>query len=317
MIAIDLSTGDSFPLSSLPPLSAALGNFDGVHLGHAAVLTRASDEAQRLGLTPAVWTFDPIPAAREHLCGREERFRLFREQGIRLAVCASFEEVKKWSPERFVRRCLLERCSVRAAACGYNYRFGKDAAGTPEQLASLLSEQGIPLSVVPACTADGEAISSSRIRSLILSGDVAEAAKLLGRPYFVTAPVVRGNKLGRLMGFPTINQEPPEGICLPGRGVYATAVSTDGVLYPAVTNIGTRPTVTGDSETAYTMETHMIGYSGNLYGKTVSVLFRYRQRGEKHFSDLEELIAEIRNNAEDSARSFADVTATDRPSEGV
>ena len=317
MIAIDLATGESFPLSSLPPLSAALGNFDGVHLGHAAVLSGASAEAGRLGLTPAVWTFEPLPFSKDRLCTGEERFRLFAGFGIRIAVCSSFEEVREWSPVRFVRECLLSRCSVRAAVCGYNYRFGKNAKGTPERLASLLSERGVPLTVVPACVSGGEAISSSRIRSLIASGCVAEAAELLGRPYSLTAPVVRGNKLGRIIGFPTVNQEPPEGICLPARGVYATAVSVDGAVYPAVTNIGTRPTVTGEKETAYTVETHVIGFSGDLYGKTVSVSFRYRQREEKRFSDLEELIAEIRENAADSARTFGDITRTNRPAEGV
>jgi riboflavin kinase/FMN adenylyltransferase len=268
------------------PTVTALGYFDGVHIAHAALLEHTVRLAKRLGAVPAVFTFRDAPHKDGvRLFSYEERLAAFAAHGIEAVFTADFEKVRHLCAERFVEDILIGMCGARAAVCGYNFRFGKGAAGDAAMLQALLPESYI----LPAVLLDGAAVSSSRVREALLAGDVEEAALLLGEPYTVSAAVLHGKGLGRRLGFPTANMKPDE--LLPQNGVYETRVAVGGRHYSALTDIGTRPTVEGEGERR--METYILHFKGDLYGQQLPVSFVRRLRGEKHFESAEELIAQL------------------------
>lgn len=289
-------------------ISAALGFFDGVHLGHAALLRAACEEASAHGALPAVWTFpdSPFPGRGKQLTTLSEKLSLFAAHGIRYAFLYAFDEVRALSPEQFVDEILIGQCHVSACVCGYNFRFGHGAVGTPELLDKLLAERACSLRMISEVCVDGQPVSATRIRSLLTAGDTLAAAKCLGRPYSVSLPVVHGKALGRTIGIPTINQNPTEKMQIPAEGIYASTVTIDGKAYPAVTNIGCRPSVTEDSHIP-NIETHIIGYSGWLYDEQVTVSFRERLRDETRFSSLDALKAQIHEDIRASESSFSTI----------
>ncbi len=297
MLVIDLKTGLRTELNNDMSLSCAVGNFDGVHKGHMALLQKA---AEKNGCThSAVWTFATHP----RVCMGDENFSaltttgqklaLFADAGIELAILEDFTAVKDMSPEDFAVKLLYGRCGVRTAVCGYNFRFGKNAAGTPSLLSKEFSRLGADVITVDAVkTAEGEIISSSAIRALIEGGNIGKANEMLGREFTVSLPVSEGHKLGRTLGLPTINQVFPSGYVIPRHGVYAAKCNIKGKEYIAVTNVGVRPTVTENIENI-NCETHIIDFSGDLYGELVSVrLYRFL-RDEKKFSSVAELKSAI------------------------
>ncbi len=296
-----LHTDDVAALS----VSAALGFFDGVHLGHAALLRAACEEASALGASPAVWTFPapPFPGRAKQLTTLCEKLSLFAAHGIRYAFLYDFDEVRALSPEQFVSDILIGQCHMRACVCGFNFRFGHGAVGTPETLETLLSDSGRSLRRISEVRVDGLPVSATRIRSCLSAGDTVSAARCLGRPYTVSLPVVHGKALGRTIGIPTLNQNPPPTMQLPLDGIYATTVTIDEKAYPAVTNIGSRPSISEDNHVP-NVETHVIGYSGWLYDQQITVAFRERLRDETRFSSLDALKAQINADIRASKASF-------------
>ncbi|MBR7092196.1 MAG: HAD-IA family hydrolase [Clostridia bacterium] len=258
------------------PRAVALGLFDGVHAGHRAVICRAvGRDAPNGSLVPLpacvaafrqpAWQIKPDAA---QICSDEARDRALQTLGVEERIDLDFDAVRDLSPEAFVRQVLLRDLRAAFVCCGENYHFGRGGAGTAETLRSLCAEAGIPCEIVPTLPADGEAISSSRIRRCIAAGDMRTASRLLGRPFTIDFPVTDGQHRGRTFGFPTINQPLPPHFVQPRFGVYASCAIVDGKMYRAVTNIGRHPSV-GCSEP--TAETYIYGYSGDLYGQRIPV----------------------------------------------
>ncbi len=293
MKIVDLKTGKT--VESLPGKCVlALGNFDGVHVGHAKLIKLAADAAKEKGLTPAVWTFDPDSLSRfgsgsaGRLLNRSDKEYVFASCGADHAVYEDFTRVRDMSPDEFVRDVLVGSLGCALAVCGFNFTFGRGGAGGPELLKKLMEGYGGGAVIVPPVKRNGEVVSSSSARSLIEEGRVDEARVLLGRPYSVTLPVKEGKKLGRTLGLPTVNQTFDGLYVRPGNGIYATSVCFDGKEYRGVTNVGSRPTVNPDPSDV-NCETHIIGYDGWLYGNDVRISFFKKLRDEKKFADLDEL----------------------------
>lgn len=283
------------PMSALPIV--VLGNFDGVHRGHRALLQAARSLADDTRGEVVVWTFDTLPeAAITPLSSRE---KLLLAEGADRILYASFATVKAFSPRRFVKEILHDTLGAGACVCGYNYTFGLGGSGTPTELATLCHEYGIACHVIPQITLDGEEVSSSRIRTLLREGDIVRAEALLGHPFSFLDTVVGGNRIGRTLGFPTINFTPEASRCLPRRGVYASSCRLpDGRVYAAVTNIGSRPTVTANDNAV--IETHLLDFDGDLYGLEVEVILHAFLRPETKFPSKEALQSAI---AEDMRRA--------------
>ncbi len=283
--------------------AVALGFFDGLHIGHAAVVSRTLSYQQE-GLCPCVFTFTMDgghPAAKSSanaLTTERQKEQLLESWGVRLVLCPDFSEFHAMEPESFVDEILVRRLNANAACCGEDFRFGKKAAGDVGQLAALCQARGIRLDVVPPVTFEGERVSSTRIRSLLGEGRVADANRMLGRAFGYDFTVVRGKQLGRKLDSPTINQRLPDGFVPLRHGVYASVSFAGGAWHPSVTNIGLRPTV--EDTTAVNSETYICGFSGDLYGARVEVRLLAFLRQEQRFPSVEALRARIHADAEAS-----------------
>lgn len=277
--------------------AVALGLFDGVHLGHRAVIDAALAQREN-GLTATVFTFEPECVLRKsggssgYIYTRTEKEILLREQiGVDDIVSPPFEQLCSLSGEKFTREVLSGQLNAAYVCCGDDFRFGRNAACGARELTDYGRRYGFAVEVVSPVEYGGSAVSSSRIRELLQSGDITAANELLGSAYFINATVTDGNHIGRTIDFPTINQEFAEGQLVPRYGVYSTHANVGGRVLPSVTNVGVKPTVGGvDRPLA---ETHIIGYSGDLYGKNVDVCFSGFIRPERKFGSLDELKAQI------------------------
>lgn len=297
-------------VSALPEGCAiALGNFDGVHLGHQRLFDSAKKmKEDGICTNSAVWTFTDLakPAAfAPCLTDMNTKLALFAELGMDYAVFEDFPSVREMTCGDFVAHCLAEKLGAGGVVCGFNFRFGKDCAGDAELLDELLSAHSIPLVVVPAVYAeDGNVISSSYVRELVERGDMEGVLELLGHPFSVSFPVIHGQQLGRTMGIPTINQTFPEGYIIPARGIYACSCFVDGEIYLAVSNIGVRPTVSDG--TALNCETHIINYSGDLYGREIKVELYCLLREEMKFDSIDALRRQIKIDISATLEYFAE-----------
>jgi riboflavin kinase/FMN adenylyltransferase len=286
----------------------ALGNFDGVHLGHQAVVRRAVEEGRRRGTKVVAATFEPHPRA-VLAPGSEPRLlttlEMRREEllgyGVDEVCAIRFDEaLSRKSPEEFVRDVLVGEIGASAVVVGENFRFGHRAAGDFRELERLMRGFGGEAYAVPVRSEDGEApISSTRIRRLVGEGEVAEAARLLGRPYVLRGDVVVGDKRGRTIGFPTANVVADPALVVPARGVYAGFVRVGKDTYAACTNIGVAPTF---ERRESRVEVYLLGFEGDLYGREVDVSFLERIREEKRFSGVEELKTQISRDVEAARR---------------
>lgn len=265
------------------PCAMALGNFDGVHIGHLKVIEAA---VKTRGLSPAALTFQQNPHPVPSIVTREDKEKIMRQSGVQLLVSLPFREVRDMPAEDFFRQVLLEKCRVRKLCCGSDFRFGQGARGDYALLKNLCQETGVELENVPFVTLDGQRVSSTRIRQALQTGNVTLANRMLGRPFGFELEVIHGNHIGRGLGTPTINQALPEGFILPRFGVYASVAEVDGVDYYGVTNIGVKPTVGSDQVLS---ETWMPEFRGDLYGKRVRLSVYEFIRPERKFASLEEM----------------------------
>lgn len=288
----------------------ALGFFDGVHVGHGALLRRVAQEAEKLGALPAALTFDrppkvmvggaPVPLINTP----EDRVWLMETlYGIREVEVLPFDRAMMELPwERFVTDVLRDRFHAVHVVAGHDYRFGYRGEGDTEKLAALCARLGIGCDIIDRVELNGITVSSTHIRGLIEQGDLEEARHFLGHPHILSGTVVHGRQLGRTMGIPTSNLVVPNGVLVPAFGVYATRVVLPEGVWPAVTNVGVRPTV--DSSGRVTVEPWILDYSGDLYGRPIRVEFYRRLRPERRFGSVDELKAAILRNGEETRAYF-------------
>ena len=280
----------------------ALGFFDGVHLGHQALLTACRHLASRKGCAAGVVTFanhpDTLVTGRTPLLINtvEERQRMLLGFGIRHITVLPFDEKLMNMPWQAFLEDLLQKGSA-GFVCGDDFRFGHKGQGDSAKLRQFCEERGLSCRVVEQQTMNGKRISSTLIRSRIDSGDMESATRYLGHPHVLTGTVVHGQQIGRKLGFPTANLLIPPAVAVPKFGVYACLCVIDGKSYPAVTNVGTRPTVAG---TGVTVEPWILDFSGDLYDRQIRVEFYRFLRPEMKFPDLEALQQEILRNAEET-----------------
>lgn len=280
-----------------PGASLALGAFDGLHRGHAAVLQAAATPpyAQNWG----VFTFSNPPFGKRMLLTARDREAILQQAGAAFVVAPEFEEVRELSAEDFAKRVLFGACGAKRLCCGVDFRFGKNAAGDVALLRNLCAAQGAELLVVPPVLDRAEKISSTRIRGAVERGEIPLANRLLGRAFSYTLPVIHGNHLGTELGTPTMNQAMPENFVLPPFGVYASFAQVDGAWHYGVTNIGVKPTVGSDRVLS---ETWLPEFSGDLYGKEIKIALLAFLRPERKFASLEGLREEIQKNAKEAKK---------------
>jgi riboflavin kinase/FMN adenylyltransferase len=298
-----------------PPRGAVLsiGNFDGVHVGHQAVLVHVVERARKLGTTAMAMTFDPHPIkllrpadAPRLLTTLEQRLALIARTGIETCLLLPFtHRVSRMTAEAFVRDVLVDRLAVQEVYIGKNFRFGADRGGDVELLTRMGAELGFRAASSPIVEHGGAVVSSTRVRQAVAEGRVEEAAELLDRTVFVDGSVLEGKRLGRTLGFPTLNIE-VENELEPDRGVYVTAVHIPSFArtFPGVTNIGVRPTIYQDSLT--TVESHLLDFAADVYGERVRLFFLRRLREERTFDSATQLMAQIRRDVEAAREFFAD-----------
>jgi riboflavin kinase/FMN adenylyltransferase len=277
----------------------ALGFFDGVHLGHQALLAECVRLAQARGAQSAAITFSRHPQALfvesppALINTDEDRDRLLRQFGINdIHTLPVTKEVMSTNWQDFLEN-LVERGAV-GFVCGDDFRFGHQGEGNAEKLRAFCESKKLPCVIIPEQLLDGVRISSTHIRQLIEDGEMEEAEKFLGHPHLLSGEVVSGRKIGRTIGVPTANVLIPEGVVIPRRGVYACLCHVNGQTCAAVTNIGSRPTVEGHQIRA---ESWILDFEGDLYGKEITLEFHKFLRPEEKFASLEELRAQIQKDA--------------------
>ncbi|NBD95649.1 MAG: bifunctional riboflavin kinase/FAD synthetase [Gammaproteobacteria bacterium] len=284
----------------LPATSVAVGNFDGLHLGHRALIEAARADTGKL--VPALMCFEPLPATyfkpdapQPRLLSVRDKIRLVRDHGLDVMFMLRFDsEFARQSPERFVRDVLVRGARAGRVVVGSDFRFGSRAAGDVAMLEKLGRRYGFSVERVGAVEDGDERVSSTRIRTALFEGDLCEAERLLGRPYRISGRVRRGRSLGRDLGFPTLNIRPPDPPAL--TGIHAVRVTGAGLqAHPGVASLGHRP-VLGDTE--WLLEVHLFDYDGDLYGQHVEVEFVEFIRHEEHFDDLEAMTEQMERDAD-------------------
>ncbi len=309
------------------PTVIALGFFDGVHLGHGALLRRVKETADRLGAVPAAFTFDRSPTAAitgqtvPLLTSLGERTALMeRLYGVRKVVIASFTAMQHMDWEDFITDYLVGKLGVAHVVAGHDFHFGYMGKGNPERLRAKCGELGIGCDIIEKVERDGITVSSTYIRTLVAQGEMERAAQFLGHPHSFSGTVGHGKRLGSRLGFPTVNLSLPHQVITPAFGVYAAKVWVLPVCpdnheppgprhlpgegpYMAVTNVGVRPTVP-DNDGRVTVESFLLDYDGDLYGRQIRVEFYKHLRGERKFPSMDALAEEIRRNAQQTREYF-------------
>jgi len=280
--------------------AVALGIFDGLHIAHTAVIKNVCMTAS--SLIPAVFIFSDNFKGTDIILPEDMFLDYLEKIGIKTVFKYKFSDVKDLSPEEFVKDILIGKFNAKAVSCGFNYRFGKNGDGNCADLKKLCQNFNINCTVSDEVDIDGEPVSSTRIRSLLKEGNVETAQKLLGRPFCYDFTVEEGNKIGRLMDTPTINQYFPKDFCIPKYGVYASLVKIKNKIYYGVTNIGVKPTVGSSLPLS---ETWIADFDGDLYGKQVSVFLLKFIRPEKKFDSLDLLRSQILSDGV-SAKNIAE-----------
>ena len=292
----------------------ALGFFDGVHLGHGALLRRAAEEAQKRGCESAVFTFDRPP--KEVITGipcplinsPEDRAELVKRlYGIDEMIMVPFDDEMRTTPwDRFVTDILVGRYGAVHLVAGHDHHFGHKNQGSPELLREKCAELGLGCDIIPAVTIGGVTVSSTHIRKLLEEGDVETARAFLGHPHVLTQTVGHGRQLGRTIGIPTANLVAPPHVLLPKRGVYAAKITLpDGRAFGGVTNVGVRPTVNNGQDV--TVEPWILDFDGDLYGQAIRVEFYRRLRDERKFDSLAALKSQIETDAVKTREAYPEM----------
>ena len=309
---IHLPTGAELPLEQAPSCVIALGNFDGVHTAHRMLLAAAVRlSKQKADCHSAVFFFDP-PSSQVLFTGTRllstlpEKLAIFAEAGIEYAYLADFLSLRNMPADPFIEEVLLDICHADKVVCGFNFRFGQGGKGNVTLLEQRLGTQNIR--TLPPCCMPipghraEHVISSTAVRNALACGDVRAARLLLGRPYRFSAPVLHGKQLGRQLGIPTINQNPPLGKVLPTNGVYITQVTIGNEKVFGISNVGIHPTV--DDKAEQNCETHLLNFEGDLYGQTITVEFLEMLRQEQKFDSVEQLQKTILGDIEKAKQYF-------------
>jgi riboflavin kinase / FMN adenylyltransferase len=304
----------AFDTRAYPKPVLALGNFDGVHLGHQAIFQHVVARAREVAGTSMVFTFEPHPLqvlapekAPPLLTTYEQKIRLIAAFGITVGLRVPFtEQFARQEPLEFVREVLWRRLSIHEVVVGHDFRFGHRRAGTVDFLQAQAEHFGYQVTVIPAIMQGDTVVSSSNIRRLLLAGHVEQAARLLGRYYAIEGPVVEGFRRGRQLGFPTANVRPINAI-VPQKGVYTVRVEWEKRLYPGVANVGYNPTF---GNQALSVEAHLFDVDVQLYGATVCVEFLHRIRDERKFASVAELAAQIACDAQEARAVHAQLAST-------
>jgi riboflavin kinase/FMN adenylyltransferase len=302
-----------FPDDARPPWLVhpvlALGNFDGLHRGHLKIIERVKRGAAEHGGTPMAMTFDPHPPrvvrpdkAPPLLMTKPQRLEALHRAGIACVAVVRFtREFSQWDPETFVHNVLVDWLHVSEVWVGANFLFGRGRAGNFSLLRTLGQQYGFRADKIDPVRYKDFVVSSTRIRRLVTEGRVDEAGALLGHSYYIDGTVIEGRKRGRELGFPTANLATDNEL-LPPHGIYATVLDVDGVVHAGLTNIGTRPTF---DESDTTVETYLLKYSGDLYGKRVRLSFVQRLRDERRFEDVDALRAQMQADERWAERLFS------------
>jgi riboflavin kinase / FMN adenylyltransferase len=279
------------------PTAVTVGVFDGVHVGHQLILRDLVTHARKGGLLPSVVTFDPHPLrflAAERaplmLTSVEQRIEQFRALGVEVNGVLHFPDIRDLTAEQFANRVLGQALQAKRVVVGADFRFGRDRGGDADLLRRVAEEEGFEVSVVDMYDHDQSVVSSTRVRALLVEGNVEEAARLLGRHYELTGFVERGDNRGHLIGFPTANLSVAVDRLVPANGVYASRAEWDGQERAAVVNVGTRPTFAGQDRR---VEAHIFDFEGDLYDRELAVRFVSRIRDERAFSGIDELRSQI------------------------
>ena len=291
----------------------ALGNFDGLHRGHLKIIERVRRGAAEHGGTPMAMTFDPNPSrvvrpdkAPPLLMTKAQRLEAFERAGINAVAVVRFTtELSKWNPETFVREVLVDWLRVSEVWVGANFLFGHDRSGNFSTLRTLGQRYGFRADKIDPVRYKEFVVSSTRVRRLVAEGRMDEAGALLGHQFYIDGRVVPGAHRGKALGFPTANLETDNEL-LPPNGVYATMTTIDGIVHPSITNVGVRPTF-GDT-TKTMIEAYVLGYDGDLYGRSVRLGFVQRLRDERKFEDVDALRAQIEADRRRAERLFAQLS---------
>ncbi|KPU28169.1 hypothetical protein TR13x_02195 [Caloranaerobacter sp. TR13] len=284
---------------SVNPTVVALGNFDGLHIGHQALIKQIVNIAKEERLVSTVFTFDNHTTSTikggntpKLLISKNRKIALFRELGVELLYMVQFTEtLMKFTPLEFIEKILVDILNVRKVVVGFNFRFGYLAKGDLQYLKEIGTKYNFDVIAVPPITRDNILVSSTQIRELIRNGKVNLASKLLGRRYSIEGKVIKGRGIGRKLGIPTANIFFDSNIVIPKLGVYKTNTIIDGNKFLSITNIGFNPTLNGEK---LSIETHILDYSQNLYGKTILIEFIDFIREEKKFDDISKLVQQIK-----------------------
>ena len=293
-----------------------IGNFDGIHRGHQAILATVVSRARALSAPAVVYTFEPHPrkvlrpdSAPALLTTLEQKLELIAATGVDAVVLEAFTpEFARTAPDVFVRECLHRRLAPQEVYVGYDFHFGRDREGSMRLLTELGPRLGFAVTIIPEVEVEEGDVNSTRIRQCLADGEPERAARMLGRAYSVRGKVVRGDERGRGLGFPTANLE-PENEVLPAAGVYAGTLRllddgdpAKGTVLRAVTNVGRRPTFAGESLRA---EAHALDWSGDLYGRRVEITFELRLRAERRFENVDALRRQIAADVDEARRRLA------------
>jgi riboflavin kinase/FMN adenylyltransferase len=308
-VSIDIFSPDQGPPACYRGGAVTIGNFDGVHRGHAALLAELRRAASAVGGPAVAVTFDPHPLQLLRpeqflplLTTPADRAELLTAAGAdHVLLLRTRPELLRLTAEEFFTQVLLGRLAARAVVEGPNFGFGRQRQGNIDTLRELCRQHGLALTVAAPLLQDGVTVSSSRVRSALMRGDVRLAAELLGRPYLLRGVVGTGQRRGQALGFPTANLEQIPTV-IPGDGVYAVRVAHAGKVWPGATNIGPNPTF---GESARKVEVHLIGFKGDLYEQPLAVEFVERLRDTRPFRGVAELVEQLRQDVEQAARLAA------------
>ncbi len=294
-----------------------IGNFDGVHKGHLTLFNKVKERADLIDGQSVVMTFEPHPI-KVMMSGNgpplitptQQKLKLIQDTGIDIILCVPFtEEFATISPKGFVKDLLVDRIGIKEIVVGYDYSFGNKRAGNIELLEKMGNDYGFLVHVIEQIILDETAVSSTNVRNLVQEGNLSEAKKLLGRDYQVRGTVVKGkDRGGRLLGFPTANLELVDELT-PKLGVYVVKVLIDDKIYNGLTNIGFNPTF---GNNVFSVETHILDFSGDLVGKTIRVNFLERLRDEKTFKSIEELAEQIKKDSLRARELFKKLDGSDQ-----